>query len=96
MLSRFRMWVLLSCGLLAGGIFFTLCTRPIRIPDQPETIPVPPATADVHRAILSVEPWVEVQSWQVPGDPGLYAAGPAGYNGLWITITVTQSYEKSE
>ncbi len=87
MLSRPAIWVVFGCGLLAGWIFFSLCTRPIRVP-------VPPATADVHRAILSIEPWVEVQSWQVPGDPDLYAADPVGYNGLWITITVTQSYEK--
>ncbi len=90
MLSRFGIRMLLCCGLLAGLIVFSLCTRPIRIP-------VPPATADVHRDILSGEPRVEVQSWQVPGDPDLYAADPAGYDGLWITITVTQSYEeKSE
>lgn len=44
--------------------------------------------------VLSVEPWVESQVWQAPGDPELYAADPAGYDGLWITITVAQSYEK--
>ncbi len=53
MLSRFRIRVLLSCGLLAGGIFFSLCTRPIRIPDQPEIIPVPAATRPMRSGWLS-------------------------------------------
>ena len=32
MLTRFKIRLLLTCGPLAGWIFFSLCTRPIRIP----------------------------------------------------------------
>lgn len=93
MLTRFKIRILLICGLLAGGVFFTYALGRFEFPAPPPTIPAPPAGAVVRCAVLSVYPWVETQAWQAPADPDLHAADPASYNGPWLTVTLTRSYE---
>lgn len=94
MLTRFRIRILLICGLLAGGAFFTHALGRFEFPVPPPTIPPPQAGAVVRRDVLSADPWVETQAWQAPADTDLHAADPASYNGPWLIVTLTRAHEE--